>query len=669
MEFNNIDIILNTNFTINTSDYTFINQYATNYKLRIAFVDPDFRVEKLFLVVNNGAMLPTKFIFISNQTMLVNNVETHFYEYVLTQYDTQKFVEELGFTVTGYNENSSLIGNVSFDVSMKKRTFSKITPLSLEDDSSLNSAVVKTNDLQEQILDLTVDYNTKLDTKVDKISGKELSTNDLTDELKVLYDAAETISHSHTNKEILDTYDQTNEDISQAIVDDHTHSNKTILDNIEESFLTEDKTHLYNTVLFTEQTLTEEQKGLVRSQLDVGENDFSGYFEDLSGKPTTLNGYGITDSVGLDNTQTITGLKTINNNFILNGNLGIGISNPVGVDDIANVIHLNSSGDNFPTIRLQRSDGIIKTNAIWDYFIDTAGGLRIRKGEGVVDPLIIERTSPAETLILKSNGNIQINGITNGTYSYTLPLSNGELALTSQIPSLTNYVTTNTTQNITTSKTFIPSGTDSLIINNILTNGYSRIKYSCDSADFTTGVGGSAVSIAALQNAYYIYDFVNSKAKLTITSTETKLLDNNVTIEKDLILSSSIKKDANTFTLPSSTGTLALTNQIPTVIDSLTSTSATDALSANQGRVLKSEILDSKEVWDGTVGTAFASGTGTEIDPYIISNGKELAYLASVVNNGTLNTSGKYFEVSNDIILNKDYYSYRSWGSYSPDNE
>lgn len=33
------------------------------------------------------------------------------------------------------------------------------------------------------------------------------------------------------------------------------------------------------------------------------------------------------------------------------------------------------------------------------------------------------------------------------------------------------------------------------------------------------------------------------------------------------------------------------------------------------------------DVWDGTVATAFASGTGTIDDPYIINNAKELAYL------------------------------------------
>lgn len=45
-----------------------------------------------------------------------------------------------------------------------------------------------------------------------------------------------------------------------------------------------------------------------------------------------------------------------------------------------------------------------------------------------------------------------------------------------------------------------------------------------------------------------------------------------------------------------------------------------------------------KDIWDGTVATGFASGNGTEKDPYIISNAAELAYLASSTYNA-LSTS------------------------------
>lgn len=75
-------------------------------------------------------------------------------------------------------------------------------------------------DLKANVVDVEADLSTKankdevydktetdtlLDTKVDKIDGKNLSTNDLTDELKAEYDDAVLLKHSHDNKDLLDT--------------------------------------------------------------------------------------------------------------------------------------------------------------------------------------------------------------------------------------------------------------------------------------------------------------------------------------------------------------------------------------------------------------------------------------------------------------------------------
>lgn len=45
--------------------------------------------------------------------------------------------------------------------------------------------------------------------------------------------------------------------------------------------------------------------------------------------------------------------------------------------------------------------------------------------------------------------------------------------------------------------------------------------------------------------------------------------------------------------------------------------------------------------WDGTVADGFAGGTGTQADPYLISNGEELAYLSAQVASGNA-FAGKY---------------------------
>jgi hypothetical protein len=57
-------------------------------------------------------------------------------------------------------------------------------------------------------------------------------------------------------------------------------------------------------------------------------------------------------------------------------------------------------------------------------------------------------------------------------------------------------------------------------------------------------------------------------------------------------------------------------------------------------------------LWDGSVATGFAGGTGTEADPYLISNGAELAYFAQQVNSGN-SFSGRHIKLTRDILLNE----------------
>ena len=58
------------------------------------------------------------------------------------------------------------------------------------------------------------------------------------------------------------------------------------------------------------------------------------------------------------------------------------------------------------------------------------------------------------------------------------------------------------------------------------------------------------------------------------------------------------------------------------------------------------EVIEGK-IWSGKVATKFAAGSGKEDDPYIISNGAELAYAVRGKGFG-----GSYFKLTNDIYLN-----------------
>ena len=70
--------------------------------------------------------------------------------------------------------------------------------------------------------------------------------------------------------------------------------------------------------------------------------------------------------------------------------------------------------------------------------------------------------------------------------------------------------------------------------------------------------------------------------------------------------------------------------------------------------------------WDGTVASKYRSGSGTEVDPYIISNGSEFAYFAKQLEH--TNYSGVYFELGNDIVLNKGIFDYDGIISYTLDD-
>ena len=63
-------------------------------------------------------------------------------------------------------------------------------------------------------------------------------------------------------------------------------------------------------------------------------------------------------------------------------------------------------------------------------------------------------------------------------------------------------------------------------------------------------------------------------------------------------------------------------------------------------------------VWSGNVATKYKSGNGTLNNPYIISNGEELAYFSSQLENN--NYEGVYFKLSNDILLNEGSFKYEN---------
>lgn len=68
-------------------------------------------------------------------------------------------------------------------------------------------------------------------------------------------------------------------------------------------------------------------------------------------------------------------------------------------------------------------------------------------------------------------------------------------------------------------------------------------------------------------------------------------------------------------------------------------------------RTMANEPNLQADIWNGAVASSFKYGNGTNIFPYLITSGKELAYLASQVRAGTT-YEGTYFQLTNNLNLN-----------------
>ena len=83
-----------------------------------------------------------------------------------------------------------------------------------------------------------------LDDKVSKVDGKGLSANDYTDDEKAKVASNTNARHTHGNKTLLDTYDQANSDLTDAVAAKHRHTNKPVLDQTTAAYTEEARTKL-----------------------------------------------------------------------------------------------------------------------------------------------------------------------------------------------------------------------------------------------------------------------------------------------------------------------------------------------------------------------------------------------------------------------------------------
>jgi len=73
--------------------------------------------------------------------------------------------------------------------------------------------------------------------------------------------------------------------------------------------------------------------------------------------------------------------------------------------------------------------------------------------------------------------------------------------------------------------------------------------------------------------------------------------------------------------------------------------------------------LSDADVWDGTIATEYAGGSGTAEDPYLISTPEQLALLVTTSGADTL---GKYYKLTADMYLNNT--NNPDWKNDNPKN-
>ena len=225
-----------------------------------------------------------------------------------------------------------------------------------------------------------------------------------------------------------------------------------------------------------------------------------------------------------------------------------------------------------------------------------------------------------------------VNGITlNTSREYTMPDAAGTLALTSDIPSLANYVTLNGTQTISGNKTF--SGVNSF-------TGATSFSYA------TTFMNGTSLNWTAAGS--------HTGGTLTLSSahsgsTSSLILSDGDTAKYIYFSFTNTATGIKTYTLPDTSGTIALTSNIPTNNNQLTN---------GAGYITSASLSGYLPLTGGTLTNT--GGNGTPILNYVGSSTDAYQWITNGLNS-VLGVGNTMIHILGKSITNKNagYFGYQ----------
>lgn len=243
--------------------FALISEAGTTFDLTLN--QSDYKIT-LALKNRNGSTLKSETIDLPLESVVVSGrYDDNTRQVILTLQDGSAIAFSVADLIRGLqseiNEDNTLDSDLVDDTISSHKFVTAAEKAQITTNKNSIDAIKDGN-----LVDSFRDVEDELNKKVDKISGKGLSANDYTNEAVANVAANTSARHIHANKNLLDTYTQTEANLAAAVANTHIHNNKQILDDTTASFTVAYKNQLDTTAVSVDYDHTKFYKTLPTGQ-------------------------------------------------------------------------------------------------------------------------------------------------------------------------------------------------------------------------------------------------------------------------------------------------------------------------------------------------------------------------------------------------------------------